>query len=130
MGEQYVETPVSDVRHEFIDLGVYYERLSFTDGNDGGAAAFIKANRDADIKYTLYRQTGPDSSKPVFKNLTMSKSDRYAIAQLYDLSQVLRSLEEHKKMREEADRHLQFIRSKIKDEPEAVSAENAVQEDK
>ena len=49
------------------------------------------------------------------------------MASLYDLSQVLLSLNEHKNLRDEANRHLQFIRSKIKEED---SAQNAVQEDK
>ena len=126
VGDLYVDTPVSDVRHEFSDLDVYYERLSFINGNDGGAAAFISANKDANITYTLYRKTGPDSSRPVYRNLKMTKDDRYAIAKLYDLSQILLSLNEHKNLRDEADRHLQFIRSKMKDE----SAEEGIQEDK
>ena len=126
VGEEYVETPVSDVRHEFTDLGVYYERLSFIDGNDGGAAAFIKAKKDENITYTLYRKTGPDSRRSVYSNLRLNKDDRYAIASLYDLAQILQSLEEHKKLRDEADRHLQFIRSKMKGD----SAEEGVQEDK
>ena len=126
VGEEYVETPVSDVRHEFTDLGVYYERLSFIDGNDGGAAAFIKAKKDENITYTLYRKTGPDSRRSVYSNLRLNKDDRYAIASLYDLAQILQSLEEHKKLRDEANRHLQFIRSKMKDD----SAEEGVQEDK
>ena len=124
--EVYVDTPESNDRHEFEDLGVYYEWLSFINGNDGGAAAFINANKDADIRFTLYRKTGPDSSRPVYRNLKLNKDDRYAIASLYDLSQVLLSLNEHKNLRDEANRHLIFIRSKMKDE----SAENAVEEDK
>lgn len=128
VGDNYVDTPVSDDRHEFKDLGVCYERLSFINGNDGGAAAFICANKDADITYTLYRKTGPDSSRPVYRNLTMTKNDRYAIAQLYNLSQVLQTIEEHKNLREEAERHLQFIRSKIKQETETGSVEDAAQE--
>jgi hypothetical protein len=126
VGEVYVDTPESSDRHEFEDLGVYYEWLSFINGNDGGAAAFINANKDANITYTLYRKTGPDSSRPVYRNLKLNKDDRYAIASLYDLSQVLLTLNEHKNLREEADRHLKFIRSKMKDE----SAEEGVQEDK
>ena len=124
VGEKYVDTPESRDRHEFTDLGVCYERLSFINGNDGGAAAFISANKDADITYTLYRKTGPDSSRPVYRNLKMTKDDRYAIAQLYDLSQILLSLTEHKNLRDEAERHLMFIRSKIKD----GSAQDTIQE--
>ena len=122
--DKYVDTPVSNDRHEFKDLDVCYERVSFINGNDGGAAAFISANKDADIRFTLYRQTGPDSSRPVYRNLKMTKDDRYAIAKLYDLSQILQALEEHKNLRAEAERHLMFIRSKMKDD----STENAVQE--
>lgn len=124
VGEKYVDTPESRDRHEFTDLGVCYERLSFINGNDGGAAAFISANKDADITYTLYRKTGPDSSRPVYRNLKMTKDDRYAIAKLYDLSQILLSLTEHKNLRDEAERHLMFIRSKIKD----GSAQDTIQE--
>ena len=126
VGEVYVDTPESRERHEFTDLGVCYEWLSFINGNDGGAAAFISANKDNNITYTLYRKTGPDSSRPVYRNLKLNKDDRYAIASLYDLSQVLLTLNEHKNLRDEAQRHLMFIRSKMKDE----STEEGVQEDK
>ena len=126
VGEVYVDTPESNDRHEFEDLGVYYEWLSFINGNDGGAAAFISANKDENITFTLYRKTGPDSSRPVYRNLKLNKDDRYAIAKLYNLSQVLLSLNEHKNLRDEAQRHLMFIRSKMKDD----SAEEGVQEDK
>ena len=126
VGEVYVDTPESNDRHEFEDLGVYYEWLSFINGNDGGAAAFISANKDENITFTLYRKTGPDSSRPVYRNLKLNKDDRYAIASLYDLSQVLLALNEHKNLRDEAQRHLLFIRSKMKDD----STQDAVEEDK
>ena len=126
VGEVYVDTPESNDRHEFEDLGVYYEWLSFINGKDGGAAAFINANKDQDITFTLYRKTGPDSSRPVYRNLKLNKDDRYAIASLYDLSQILQALNEHKNLRDEAQRHLLFIRSKMKDD----STQDAVEEDK
>lgn len=123
LGDNYVDTPVSSSRHEFTDLGIYYERLSFINGDDGGAAAFISAYKDENITYTLYRKTGPDSSRPVYRNLKMTKDDRYAIAQLYELSQILLALNEHKNLRDEAERHLKFIHSRMNE-----SAEDAVQE--
>ena len=123
VGETYVETPVSDERHEFTDLGICYERLSFMNGNDGGAAAFINENIDKDITYTLYRQTDPGSKRAVSGNLKMNREDRYAIAQLYNLSQVLLSLNGHRTIRDEAERHLNFIRSKMK------STQDTIQED-
>lgn len=126
VGDNYVDTPESRDRHEFTDLGVYYEWLSFINGNDGGAAAFISANKDENITFTLYRKTGPESSRPVYRNLKLNKDDRYAISSLYELSQILLALNEHKNLRDEAERHLKFIRSKMKDE----SAEESIQEDK
>ena len=126
VGDLYVDTPESNDRHEFKDLDVCYEWLSFINGNDGGAAAFISANKDANITYTLYRKTGPDSSRQVYRNLKMTKDDRYAIAKLYELSLVLSTLDEHKKAREEADRHLKFIRSRMTQD----LSEEGVQEDK
>jgi len=126
VGEVYVDTPESNDRHEFTDLGVCYEWLSLINGHDGGAAAFISANKDADIRYTLYRKAGQEESRPVYRNLKLNKDDRYAIASLYNLSQVLLSLNEHKNLRDEAERHLKFIRSRMKDE----STEEGVQEDK
>ncbi len=126
VGDNYVDTPESKERHEFTDLGVYYEWLSFINGNDGGAAAFISANKDENITYTLYRKTDSESSRPVYRNLKLNKDDRYAIASLYELSQILLSLNEHRNLRDEADRHLKFIRSKMKD----GSTEEGIQEDK
>ena len=123
VGETYVETPVSDERHEFTDLGICYERLSFMNGDDGGAAAFINENIDKDITYTLYRQTDPGSKRAVSGNLKMNREDRYAIAQLYNLSQVLLSLNGHRTIRDEAERHLNFIRSRMK------STQDTIQED-
>ncbi len=120
VGETYVETPVSDERHEFTDLGICYERLSFMNGNDGGAAAFINENLDKDITYTLYRQTEPGSKRAVSGNLKMNREDRYAIAQLYNLSQVLLSLNGHRTIRDEAERHLNFIRSRMKSTQDAI----------
>ena len=62
----------------------------------------------------------------MYRNLKLNKDDRYAIASLYDLSQVLLALNEHKNLRDEAQRHLLFIRSKMKDD----STQDAVEEDK
>lgn len=108
IGELYAETPVSDDRHEFKDLGVCYERLSFLNGQDGGASAFIAAHKDENITFSVIN--GKSRGK-----YYLSKEDRYAIAQLYDLSLILSSLEEHKAIRNEAERKLNFIRSRMQE---------------
>ncbi|HPX98318.1 MAG TPA: hypothetical protein PK938_00360 [Bacteroidaceae bacterium] len=122
--DSYVDSPVSDDRHEFTDLGVCYEWLSFVNGNDGGMAAFIAANRDAKtIRYTVSGRDSRNPERDYSVNLNLGKDDITAIAQLYDLSQILLSLEEHKNILAEAERHLQFIRSKIKEDPAEESAQ-------
>ncbi len=108
IGELYAETPVSDDRHEFKDLGVCYERLSFLNGQDGGASAFIAAHKDENITFSVIN--GKSRGK-----YYLSKEDRYAIAQLYDLSLILSSLEEHKAIRNEAERKLNFVRSRMQE---------------
>lgn len=45
--------------------------------------------------------------------MVMNPADREAIAQLYDLSVVLSAIQEHQKLREEASRKLEFVRSKM-----------------
>lgn len=111
VGESYVETEESDSRHEFTDLGIAYEKCSFTSKTDGGAAAFIAANRDSRIEIW---QLG---EKYRFQ-MVMNPADREAIARLYDLSVVLSAIQEHQKLREEASRKLEFVRSKMNGESE------------
>lgn len=117
VGDLYAETPVCDDRHEFKDLGVYYERLSFLNGQDGGASAFIAAHKDENITFSVIN--GKSRGK-----YYLAKEDRYAIAQLYDLSLILSTLHEHKAIRDEAERKLNFIRSRMQ---ESASKEQAVQ---
>lgn len=116
-GGTFVETPACGDRHEFTDLGIAYERCSFTHGKDGGAAAFIAANRNSRIEVSQIAE------KYSFR-MVMMESDRQAIAQLYDLSQVLLTLYEHQNIRQEAERRLQFVRNRM----QAGSEEQAVQQ--
>lgn len=104
-GDDYMDTPVSDDFYEFRDLGVCYEKCNFTDGNDGGAAAFVALNRNAKIQVRL------NGSRQVL--MTMRSSDRDAIAELYSLSQLLKSITEATNLREEALRKIQFVNENI-----------------
>ncbi|MBO7248312.1 MAG: hypothetical protein J6V02_08210 [Bacteroidaceae bacterium] len=106
-GDVYAESPVSDDYYEFKDLGICYEKCNMKAGEDGGVAAFIAMNRDKNIKVQL---NGADGKK---REYTMRPSDRTAIASLYDLSVLMTELEDHKKIKEEAERRLQFTRSRI-----------------
>lgn len=113
-GDVYAESPVSDDYYEFKDLGVCYEKCNLKSGEDGGVAAFIAMNRDKSIQVVL---NGTDGRTRTY---SMRPADRKAIASLYDLSALITELEEHKKIKEEAERRLQFTRSRM-NTPEPVN---------
>ncbi len=101
-GNTFAQSPVSDDYYEFIDLGVYYEKCNLKSGEDGEVAAYIAQNRDKKLKVTLI---GNKST-----TVDMTVADLNAIGSLFDLSQLLMNIEEHKKLRAEAERKLMFVR--------------------
>lgn len=108
VGDNYVDTPVSDDVYEFKDLGVCYEKCNFTDGKDGGASAFIAMNSDSKISVTLKGEKQTVKSE-------VSAADRQAIKDVYSLSLLLKSKEEAEQTKDEAQRRIQFIKSKQTD---------------
>lgn len=105
VGTDFADTPVSDDFYEYKDLGVCYEKCNFTDGNDGGAAAFVSLNRDEKIQVRL------NGSRQVV--MTMRGSDKNAIADLYSLSLLLKSINEASDLRDEAIRKIRFVNGNI-----------------
>lgn len=101
-GNTFAQSPVSDDYYEFTDLGIFYEKCNLKSGEDGGVAAYIAQNRDKKLRVTLIG----DKSLVV----EVTAADRNAIGSLFDLSQLLMSIEEHKKIRSEAERKLEFVR--------------------
>ena len=93
-------------------MGICYEKCNLKSGEDGGIAAYIAQNRDKKLRVTLIGD----------KNTTveMTVSDRNAIGSLFDLSQLLMTIEEHKKIRSEAERKLEFVRHNM-DAADSVS---------
>lgn len=105
LGDNYLDTPVSDDFYEFKDLGLCYERCNFADGKDGGAAAFIAMNKDRNIDVKLI------GDRTV--SMQMKASDRNAVAEVYSLSLLLKSIAEATAMRDEAKRKIQFVEANI-----------------
>lgn len=101
-GNTFAQSPVSDDYYEFTDLGICYEKCNLKFGEDGGVAAYIAQNRDKKLRVTLIG----DKSTMV----EITASDCNAIGSLFDLSQLLMTIEEHKKIRSEAERKLEFVR--------------------
>lgn len=117
VGDTYAQSPVTDDIYEYKDLGVCYEKCNLKDGEDGGIAAFIALNRDKDIRMSVMSSDGKGTA------VTLTPKDRKSIAQLYDLSQVLKTIAEHQAMRDEADRKLKFTRAHMQSGTEASGLE-------
>lgn len=103
--DTYAQSPATDDVYEYKDLGVCYEKCNIKDGEDGGIAAFIALNRNNDIRMEVISSEGKSTA------VTLTQKDRRSIAQLYDLSLVLKNISEHQSMRDEADRKLRFTRA-------------------
>ena len=97
-------------------MGVTTERVDFRLGKDEGIIGFIVLNSDKSIKVEL-------SGKSTH-TYTMRKEDVQAIAKIYDLSMLLRSISELQAAKQEAQRHIEFIeRNKQRSEETAAPAE-------
>lgn len=103
----FAETPASGDSYETSDLGVKTEKADYKLGNDGGIIAFISLNQDNPL--TL-EYIGDKNYKT-----TMQPTDRKAIAQLYELSQVLSSIEQIKKEIKEANLKIEFVTRKMQE---------------
>lgn len=101
VGDSFAESanPISNYTSKH--LGVTTERVDFRFGKDEGIIGFIVLNADKNIKVEL-------SGKSSY-TYNMRKDDVQAIAKLYDLSMLLRSIRELESARQEALRHIEFI---------------------
>jgi hypothetical protein len=107
----FAETPASNDSYETTDFDIKIEKADYPLGKDGNVIGFIYLNRDKNIR--LEYQGG---RKYV---TTMDASDRQAAAELYELSQLLSSIEQIKKEIEETTVHMEFIKRNMnKNTPE------------
>ena len=104
----FAETPSTKDSYETSDLGVKIEKADYKLGNDGGVIGFISVNKDNPLKVEYI---GDRNYKSV-----MSADDRKAIAQVYELSQVLSSIEQIKKEVKEANLKIEFVTRKVQEE--------------
>jgi len=109
-GDTYAETPASVDVYETTDLGWKIEKADYPLGKDGGVVSYIVLNKEKPVRVE-YR--GVRSYKT-----TMAPADRKAVADVYALAQVLSSIEEIKKERQEANRKIEFITRRIKESAE------------
>ncbi|WP_321333395.1 hypothetical protein [uncultured Bacteroides sp.] len=103
----FAETPASKDSYETTDLGEKIEKADYKLGADGNVMGFIYLNKDKNIRVEY-------KGERKFVT-TMSVTDRQALAGIYELSQLLSSMEEIKKEKKEANLKIEFVTRKMKD---------------
>lgn len=98
----FAETSPSDDVYMTTDLGEKIEKADYRLGKDGSAIGFIALNKDKNLKVEYIGERK--------FNTTMSAADRTAAAELYELSQLLSSIEQIKKEMKEADQKIEFVK--------------------
>lgn len=111
----FAETPASNDVYETSDLGEKIEKADYRLGQDGNVIGFIALNKDKNIRV----EYKGDSKF----NTTMSVTDRAAAAGLYELSQILSSIEGIKKEMKEANLKMEFIKRNMERSKNADTTE-------
>jgi len=101
----FAETPASKDSYETTDMGEKIEKADYRLGQDGNVIGFISLNKDNNIRVEYIGDSKYTTN--------MSPSDRKAAAELYELSQVLTSIEQIKKDISEANLKIEFIKRNI-----------------
>ena len=105
-GDSYAVCEAPKSKYSSKHLGVTTERISYVHGEDGGIMDFV-ANGDGPFTVEL-------SGKGKF-NYTLRKSDAEAVKSVLELTRVIQAVESMRELRDEAARHIEFVkRSKEK----------------
>ncbi len=97
----FAETPVSRDIYETTDLGEKIEKADFKLGADGDVLSFLYINQSKPLKVELLGDRN--------YTMTMPASDKQALVGIYELAQLLSSIEKIKKEKEEANLKIQFV---------------------
>ena len=108
----FAETPAAKNSYETTDLGEKIEKADFKLGEDGNVMGFLYLNKDKNIK-VHYQGERPYS-------VTMTATDRQALASVYELAQLLSSMTEIKKSMEEANLKIEFVKKKMEERKDNV----------
>ena len=111
----FAETPASKDSYETTDLGEKIEKADYKMGADGNVMGFLYLNRDKNIKVEYIGDRKYTT--------TMTSADRQALAGIYELSQLLSSIEQIKKEQEEANLKIQFVTKKIEQKQQEKATE-------
>ena len=111
----FAETPASKDSYETTDLGEKIGKADYKMGADGNVMGFLYLNRDKNIKVEYIGDRKYTT--------TMTSADRQALAGIYELSQLLSSIEQIKKEQEEANLKIQFVTKKIEQKQQKEATE-------
>lgn len=101
----FAETPPSKDSYETTDLGEKIEKADYKMGQDGNVMGFLYMNRDKNIRVEYIGER-----KYTFN---MTPSDKEALTRVYELAQLLSSIEQIKKEMTEANLKIQFVKKKM-----------------
>lgn len=112
----FAETPASKDSYETTDLGEKIEKADYKMGEDGNVMGFLYLNKDKNIKVNYLGE------RPYSTNMSMA--DRRALANVYELAQILSSITEIKKNRDEANLKIEFVKKKMEEAPSDKKGES------
>lgn len=103
----FAETPASNDSYETTDLDEKIEKADYKLGQDGNVMGFIYLNNEKNIKVEYLGERKYAT--------TLMPNDKKALVELYELSQILSSIENIKKEMQEAERKIEFVKRKIEE---------------
>lgn len=104
-GGNFAQTPASTDSYETTDLGEKIEKADFKAGKDGDVIGFICLNKDKNIRVEYIGDRSYITQ--------MSKADREAAANVYELSQILSAIYRIDEEKKEANLKIEFLKKKI-----------------
>lgn len=104
----FAETPASNDSYETTDMGEKIEKADYPLGQDGNVIGFIYLNHDKNLRVDYVGERKYST--------TMLPTDRQALKEVYELSQILTAIEQAKKEKEEANLKIGFINRKIEED--------------
>lgn len=106
--DTFAQTPPSHDVYETSDLGWQIEKADYVLGQDSSVIEFIVMHRDDPIRVELMGERT--------YRMNLLPSDRRAIAEVYELAQVLAAIEQIKKEQKEANLKMEFVKKKMEGE--------------
>lgn len=112
----FSETPASKDSYETSNLGEKIEKADYKIGQDGHVMNFLYMNKDKSVRVEYLGER-----KYAF---IMSAADKQALVGVYELAQLLSSIEQVKKDTKEANLKIEFITRKMQDSAEKEKAKD------